>query len=201
MLHLGAAGANIQTAVTTDGQIFLGAIVAGQPRFTLAGTRDDATLVLHDDRKVVRAPAGAIVEALIGTAIGPEEWLAFVTGCVTRSHEVTESAHVGKYIRITTRDGRIYLQRVGGTWRVRGGEVLGLIVDYEWQASSLRAMMRARSAPGSSVKTRLSLEAGQFRVNDDVAAALFAPPRAAGAASPMTLAELRDAGPLGRGKD
>ena len=201
MLHLGTVGANIQTAVTADGQIFLGAIVGGQPRFTLAGARDEATMVLHDDRRVVRAPAGAIVEALIGTAIGPEEWLAFVTGCVTRSHDITESARIGKYLRITTRDGRAYLQRQAGTWRVRGGEVNGLIVDYEWQASSLPAVLRARSAPGGAVKTKISLEAGQFRVNDDVAAALFAPPRAAASASPMTLAELREAGPLGRGKE
>lgn len=198
MLHFGTVGANVQTTVTDDGRVRLGAIVAGRPRFTLAGSRDDATLLLHDDRRVVRAPAAAIVEQLIGTAIGPEEWLAFVTGCVTRSHDITDAARVGKYVRVTTAEGRVYLRQQGGVWRVHGGEVLGLIVHYEWRDSSFPTVLRARSAPGSSVDTRLALEAAQFRVNDTVAAEVFAPPKAVAGATPMTLDELREAGPLSR---
>lgn len=200
MLHFGAVGANVQTTVTDDGRVRLGAIVAGRPRFTLAGSRDDATLLLHDDRRVVRAPAAAIVEQLIGTAIGPEEWLAFVTGCVTRSHDIKEAARVGKYLRIATAEGRVYLRQQGGVWRVHGGEVLGLVVHYEWRDSAFPAVLRARSAPGASVETRLALEAAQFRVNDTVPAELFAAPKAAAGATPMTLDELRDAGPLSRRK-
>ncbi len=200
MLHLGAAGAHVQTTVTDQGQVFLGAIVGGRPRFTLAGTRDAATLVLHDDRRVVRAPAGAIVEALIGTAIAPEEWLAFVTGCVTRSHEIEAAARVGGLIRISTREGQVYLRRQGGVWRVRGGEVLGLIVDYDWRDSAFPTVLGARSAPGGAVDTRLRFEAGQFVVNGGVPAVLFAPPPGADAAVPMTLDELREVGPLGRRK-
>jgi hypothetical protein len=56
MLHFGAVGANIQTTVTDNGRVRFGAIVAGRPRFTLTGTRAEATLLLHDDRRVVRAP-------------------------------------------------------------------------------------------------------------------------------------------------
>jgi hypothetical protein len=200
MLHFGAVGANVQTTVTDDGRVRLGAIVAGRPRFTLAGSRDAATLLLHDDRRVVRAPAAAIVEQLIGTAIGPEEWLAFVSGCVTRSHDMKDAARVGKYLRIRTDDGRVYLRQQAGVWRVQGGEVLGLIVDYEWRDSTFPTILRARSAPGASVDTRLSLEAAQFRVNDTVPAELFAPPKAAAGAAPMTLEELRESGPLSRRK-
>ncbi len=198
MLHFGAVGANVQTTVTDDGRVRLGAVVAGRPRFTLTGSRDDATLLLHDDRRVVRAPAAAIVEQLIGTAIGPEEWLAFVTGCVTRSHDIKEAARVGKYLRIVTAEGRVYLRQQGGAWRVHGGEVLGLIVNYEWRESAFPAVLRARSAPGASVETRLSLEAAQFRVNDTVLAEVFAPPKGAAGATPMTLDELRESGPLRR---
>ena len=200
MLHFGAVGANVQTTVTDDGRLRLGAIVAGRPRFTLAGSRDDATLLLHDDRRVVRAPAAAIVEQLIGTPIAPEEWLAFVTGCVTRSHDIQEAARVGKYLRVTTAEGRVYLRQQGGAWRVHGGEVLGLIVHYEWRDSAFPTVLHARSAPGASVETRLALEAAQFRVNDTVAPELFSAPKAAAGATPMTLEELRDAGPLSRRK-
>jgi hypothetical protein len=200
MLHFGAVGANVQTTVTDDGRVRLGAVVAGRPRFTLTGTRDDATLYLHDDRRLVRAPAAAIVEALIGTPIGPEEWLAFVTGCVTRSHDMTDASRVGKLLRITTAEGRVYLRQQGGAWKVRGGEVLGLIVDYEWRDSSFPTILRARSAPGGTVETRLSLEAAQFRVNDTVPAELFIAPKAAAGAAPMTLEELRETGPLSRRK-
>ena len=201
MLHVGAVGAHVQTTVTEGGQVRLGAIVAGRPRFTLTGSREEATFFLHDDQRVVRAPAAAIVEALIGTAIGPEEWLAFVTGCVTRSHDMSDAARIGKLLRITTADGRVYLRRDGGVWRVRGGEVLGLVVDYEWQSSTFPSVLRARSAPGGPVETRLRLEAAQFRVNDTVPPAAFAPPRGAATAAPMTLDELRDAGLLGRKDD
>jgi hypothetical protein len=201
MLHFGAVGANVQTTVTDDGRVRLGAVVAGRPRFTLTGSRDDATLLLHDDRRVVRAPAAAIVEQLIGTAIGPEEWLAFVTGCVTRSHQIKDAARVGKYLRITTAEGRVYLQQQGGVWRVHGGEVLGLIVHYEWRDSAFPTVLRARSAPGTSVETRLALEAAQFRVNDTVAPELFTPPKAVAGATSMTLEELREAGPLSRRKE
>jgi hypothetical protein len=198
MLHFGAVGANVQTTVTDDGRVRLGAIVAGRPRFTLAGTREEATLLLHDDRRVVRAPAAAIVEQLIGTAIEPREWLAFVTGCVTRSHDMTGAARLGKYLRVTTAEGRVYLRQQGGVWQVHGGEVLGLIVHYEWGGSAFPTVLRARSSPGASVETRLTLEAAQFRVNDTVPAEVFAPPRAAEGAAPMTLEELREAGPLSR---
>ena len=198
MLHLGSVGANLQTSVTSDGQVFLGAIVAGRPRFTLAGTADQATLVLHDDNRVVRAGAGAIVEALIGTAIGPDVWLAFVTGCVTPSHDIQEAARVGKFIRIVTREGRAYLQRSAGVWRVRGGEVNGLIVDYDWRDSRFPIVLAARSADGQPVETSLRLEAAQFEVNRTIDPVAFAPPRAALTARPMTLAELREAGPLNR---
>ena len=200
MLHFGAVGANVQTTVTDDGRVRLGAIVAGRPRFTLAGVRNEATLLLHDDRRVVRAPAAAIVEQLIGTAIGPEDWLAFVSGCVTRSHDIKEAERVGKHLRITTAEGTVYLRQQGGAWQVHGGEVLGLIVDYEFRNSTFPTLLRARSAPGASVETKLTLEAAQFRVNDTVPDELFAPPRAAATASPMTLDELRDTGPLSRRK-
>ncbi len=195
-LHLGVVGANLMTSVTADGDVFLGAVVAGQPRFTLWGRRDQATLLLHDDNRVVRAPAADIVDALIGAAIGPEEWLAMLTGCVTRSHDMTGAARLGKLLRIDTRDGRVYLMRVGGVWRVRGGEVNGLIIDYTWREHAFPGEIRARSAPDRSRRASIAVEASEFSVNQTLPPATFTPARGAAAATPMTLDELREAGPL-----
>jgi hypothetical protein len=41
----------------------------------------------------------------------------------------------------------------------------------------------------------------QLDINTDLAPAVFAPPAAAASAAPMTLEELRAAGPFGRGKN
>ncbi len=196
-LRLGVVGANLVTSVSADGDVFLGAVVAGRPRFTLWGPRgDQATLLLHDDNRVVRAPAAEIVDALIGAAIGPEEWLAVLTGCVTRSHDMTGAARLGRLLRIDTRDGPVYLTRVGAVWRVRGGEVNGLIIDYTWREHAFPGEIRARSAPDQSRRASIAVEASDFSVNETLPPATFTPTRGAATAAPMTLDELREAGPL-----
>ena len=54
----------------------------GRPVFTLVVRDGMATLVLNRDRRVVRdAPPAALVEALTGVALGPDELRAAIAGC------------------------------------------------------------------------------------------------------------------------
>jgi hypothetical protein len=153
-------------------------------------------LVLED--RIVTAPAPAIVEALIGLKISPALLLAILSGCISSSPTVAEARrYAGDVVEIANADATVYLTRQSGRWRVRAGRAAGILVDLAKYEGGLPHEISLRSegtdAPAIAMTLRVTrvdaaptLPAGAFSVSE--------PP----GATPMTLAELREAGPLRR---
>ena len=188
--------AKIIALVTRADQIALSVpVVFGPPAFVLGGAADQATLWLPRQERVLTARADEIVEALTGLRLGPRALLAVLTGCVAQADAITESAKYGPLGAITTADGRMFLERRDMRWVVTRGLTGGLIVEYsdiqgDWPRA-LRITTDATRTPAVS----LSMTIDQVDINLPQEAAKFVvkvPPTA----TPMTLDELRAAGPL-----
>ena len=169
----------------------------GAPAFILAARGDTATLVLPRDNRVLRgARADAILGALTGVALAPADLQAILTGCVTAAPRATGGrVHQNGWASIDLADGAtLYLQRAGAAWEPRAARRTGWQIEYpEWQAGFPR-IVRLRS-DAQAVDVDLSASVSQIETNVDLAAAAFdvnVPP----GASPLTLEELRNAGPL-----
>jgi hypothetical protein len=89
-----------------------------------------------------------------------------------------------------------FLREEAGRWQIRAALGPTLAVEYEFEGNGrMPKSVRLKSAPGDApVTLRLSLS--QVEVNAAISAKAFTvaiPP----AASPITLADLKQAGPLG----
>lgn len=168
--------------------------------FTLAGSADQATLVLRDGR-YVRAPAADIVEALIDVRLEPARLLAILTGCLTPTPEFRQAVRRDSVLEVTAADGVAYLDQTSeGAWRLRAGTFDGLDVDYgplgpSWPRSlEIRARADAGKPAMSIAMSRLDI----IEPNVPVEASTFQPVLPPGATS-ISLAELRAVGPAGAG--
>jgi outer membrane lipoprotein-sorting protein len=165
----------------------------GKPAFLLAARGDEATLVLPRDERVLKGekPA-AIVEALAGVALAPAELRTAVAGCgldtavpaAGRSYGSDSAAGDGE-------SGTVYLRRIDGRWRVAGAVREGLTVQYADFNAGRAATVFVRTAVSD-----LSLRLSQVEINAPLDPKVFEVdvPRNA---VPLTLDELRRAGPLG----
>jgi hypothetical protein len=169
----------------------------GAPAFILAARGAEATLVLPRDNRVLRgASADAILGALTGVALAPADLLAILTGCVTASPTpVAGRLHGNGWASVDLEGGAtLYLERGDGGWRPRAARRDGWEIDYHaWQGSFPREL-QLRST-GQQVPVDLTASLSQLEVNVELTAAAFDVVVPAGA-EPLTLDELRDAGPL-----
>lgn len=182
------------------GSLFLEAVAPfGRPIFTLVARDREATLLLPRDRRVLRGAApAAIVEALTGVAVGPDALRALVSGCVAPGEPAPEGrAYPGGWVAVDLAGGAVmFLRTDRGRWRVEAGLVSGLSVEYRAFQGDLPRGLRLRAEPGRSPRVDLTLDLSQVEANvrvPDEAFVLEVP----GAFVPMTLEELRAAGPLG----
>jgi hypothetical protein len=166
----------------------------GRPIFVLGGMKGSATLVTRDDR-VLNAPAAKIVEALIGLPFGPRALLALLTGC-SGQEAVVDAGRYGDVLAVRTPDVRAYLRHVGGEWRVIATDLTDLRVEYSVGADGWPADLRISSLPARTPVLELTIAVRQIDVNTALPVSTFnitVPPTA----SPLTLEDLRAAGPLG----
>jgi hypothetical protein len=188
--------ATIMSLVTRTDQIALSApVMFGPPAFVLGGAADQATLWLPRQERVISARADEIVEALTGLRLGPSALLAVLSGCVGQAGTMTASARYGPLGAVTTDDGRMYLEQRDGRWRIVRGLTGGLIVEYSDIRGDWPRALRITTEAGRSPAVSLSMTIDQFDVNLPHEAREFAVNVAPGA-TPMTLEELRAAGPL-----
>jgi hypothetical protein len=180
---------------TPDAMRLEGLAPFGPPVFILAVQGNAATLLLPRDDRVLRNATGSeILGALTGVSLAPADLKAILTGCVVPSPRAVAGAQHGNDWRsIELQDqATVYLRRVGDRWQVRAATREGWRIEYpEWQAAFPRTVRLVSQTPAVDVTAAVS----QIETNVPIDAAAFTVEVPAGAL-PITLDELRDAGPL-----
>jgi hypothetical protein len=172
----------------------------GRPLFILVARRaEDATLVLPRDKRVLsEAPAAAIIEALTGVALGADELRGIVSGCGPGLVKpVSARSHEGGWVAIDGGDQMAWLRQIDGTWRVvateRGGIENRYLEFQDGRPSVIRIRAPATSSGGA---TDLTIRVSDVDINVPLGPEVFQV-EIPEDASPLTLEELRRAGPLG----
>jgi hypothetical protein len=176
-------------------------VYGSRPFFILVATGDAATLVLpRDERVLLGARPGEIVEALAGVPLGAADMRAALAGCGLAPAPPGEARLFdGGWASIDQGDATLFLRQLAGRWRVAAASRGTMTVHYDDFVTGRPRVVRIRTTPErrdaaaditlrlSDVEWNVPLDAGAFEVD--------IPPRAA----PLTLEELRAAGPLGKG--
>ena len=192
--------ATLHGAVTTGDQIYFELPAPfGAPGFVLAGTGDRATLVLPRDKRVLRARAEDIVEALVGLKLGPRQLLGVLAGCVDPSTGVSAPQRFGDLVAVTTPSARVFLRQGAGGWSVVAATTASLVIDYQEWTGLWPSRARITSAAGQVPALDVVIGLSQIEVNGQLEPSIFSPTVPPDAA-PLTIQELRDAGPLGQKK-
>ena len=168
----------------------------GSPVFILVADGARGTLLLLRDRRVLLdAPPEAILDALVGIRLGPDDLRALLSGCVKAAPGPLGARGFGEdwmAVELAS-SGRIYLHREDGAWRIVAGRYGGLEVDYTAFQGDRPSRITIR---GTDLNLMLALD--QVEVNGTLArdqlVAVTVPP----GLTPLTLEELRRAGPLGQ---
>jgi outer membrane lipoprotein-sorting protein len=171
----------------------------GKPVFVLVSRNERATLVLPRDERVLRdAPAASIVEALAGVPLGPAELRSIVAGCgLTMTAPSAGRTYAGGWIAVDAGETTAYLRQVEGRWRVAGATRGAITVSYADFTGSRAATVRVQTTPSAGgAAADLTLRISQLDINVPLEAEAFAYDVPKDWA-PLTLEELRRAGPLG----
>jgi hypothetical protein len=172
----------------------------GRSIFTFAASGGEATLVLGREGRVLRnAPPGDTLEALTGVRLGPDELRTIVAGCGFGGAAPSSGRAFGSGRASVDVGGAVmHLEQAAGQWRIVAATRDGLEVRYADFAAGRPATIRLRTVAGdASRRTDLTIRTSQVDVNQPIDPRAFAPEIPAGA-TPLTLDELRQAGPLGR---
>jgi hypothetical protein len=174
----------------------------GRPFFILVANGPDATLVLTRDNRVLRGAApSAIVEALTGVALDPDEMRALMSGCAFGAGEVSEGRSLDReWASVQTGAVTVFLRRMENEWRVAGARRGSLQIEYSDFAGRRPASVRLHTTSSAGViPADLSIRISQVEVNTTLATGVFSVDVPKDAA-PLTIEELRAVGPLGERK-
>jgi hypothetical protein len=167
----------------------------GSPAFILAADGSRGTLLLPRDHRILQNAAPEdILNALIGVKLGPDDLRAVLSGCVKADARPTSGREYGPdWLSVDLESGgTLYLQRQAGRWRVVAGRYGGLDIEYPQftveQPSQI--VIRAENA-------NLTVGVSQLEVNGDLARDALVAIKIPAGLQPMTVEQLRDAGPLG----
>jgi len=170
--------------------------------FILVSKDNDATLPLPRDDRIVRdAPPEAIVQALAGVALTPAELRAAVAGCgLGAGTPANGRMFTEEWTAVEVGGELTYLRRVEGRWRVGGGTRGPIRVVYADFAGGRPTTIHVRSDSPSGADAKpvadITLRVSQLEINtviDPRAFEIQVPP----SALPLSIQELRRAGPLG----
>ena len=179
-----------------DGMRLEGLAPIGQPAFILVSRGGTATLLLpRDERVLTGAQAGDILGALTGVALAPADLQAILTGCVAPGPKVASGSEQDGWVILGLEGGAtLYLRRGrGNALELRAATRDRWQIEYsEWQGGLPRSVrIISNAAPAVDMTARLS----QLETNvalEDTAFTVDVPRDA----MPITLDELREAGPL-----
>lgn len=169
----------------------------GPPAFILASAGSRAVLWLPREARVLRGEdASRMLGALTGVALGAADLQAVLTGCVVPvSRAVAARVHGNGWASIDLDGGAVlYLTRSAGRWVLRAARRDRWQIEYaSWFGGYPRVVtLRSLDVPSG---VDLTATVAQLEANVDIPAAAFTvdvPPDAA----PVTIDELREAGPL-----
>ena len=171
----------------------------GRPVFILvARDATSATLVLPRDNRVLGdATPASIVEALAGVALAPAELRAAIAGCGF-SGDPADGRLYGDWLAVDTPGATHYLRRQGGRWRLLVSIRAPLTIEYrDFNAAGRPSTVRIRTTPAADgAATDMTLRLSDVSTNVTLGPEVFALSIPEGA-DPLTLEELRRAGPLG----
>lgn len=189
----------VTAALADDDAIRLEGVAFGRAIFILAGRDGRATLLLlRDDRVLRSAPPADIVEALAGVPLTPADLRAAVAGCgLVTGTPANGRMFSNDWAAVDIGDTVTYLRRVEGRWRVGGATRGGLTLTYDTFAAGLPGAISIRSASKAGEQVAdIRLRVSGLEVNTPVDPKAFVLDVPAGT-DPLTLEELRRAGPLG----
>ena len=169
----------------------------GPAGFILVTRADQAVLLLPRDERVVRGEsADAILGALTGVTLGPADLQALLTGCIVpEAKAVGGRLHANGWASIDLEGGAtMYLRRMGA-WQISAGRRNGWEVEYPMWQGAFPQIIRLRSA-AEPTSVDMTATLAQIEVNTDLQPATFNVDVPTGTA-PLSLDELRNAGPLG----
>jgi hypothetical protein len=172
----------------------------GPPAFILVARGANATLLLpRDEPRVLRgAKPEDILGALTGVALGPADLQAILTGCVAPAPQATDARrHANGWASINLSDGTIlYLQPANqNMWTLRAATRDGWKIEYPaWSGNFPQTVRLQSTRPNVDVDLTASLS--QIETNKDLEDAAFNV-NVPSDAVPITIDELRTAGPLG----
>ena len=169
----------------------------GAPFFILVGSGNTATLVLPRDSRVLRgAPPAAILGALAGLDVAPDDLRAWLSGCPAASFAPGAARAFGADWAAIDDGGRTAWFHHVGRWRLEQSSAGGLIVELTgWTADGPALVRIRRDAAGDLPALDVRLAVSQRETNPALADAAFAVDVPADA-TPISLDELRQSGPL-----
>jgi hypothetical protein len=168
----------------------------GAPVFILVADGTRGTLLLSRDRRVVRdAAPEEILNALVGIRLGPDDLRAMLGGCVRAAADSTGArAYGADWLAVDlAAGGTIYLRRVDGAWRIVAGRYGGLEIDYASFEGDRPSQVALRGTDLS-----LALDVSQVEVNGDLPRDQLVALKIPDDVAPLSLEQLRKAGPLRR---
>jgi hypothetical protein len=170
----------------------------GPPAFILAARGQTALLLLPRDDRVLRGEsAEEILGALTGVALAPADLQAILTGCVAANGAPEAGRlHGNGWASIDLAGGaRMYLQPQEGGWLLRAASREGWRIEYPAWDGRFPGTVRLQSSEQGGLNVDLTATLSQLEANVDIDAAAFTVDVPASARA-LTIAELRDAGPL-----
>jgi outer membrane biogenesis lipoprotein LolB len=170
----------------------------GPPAFILGARDRMATLLLPREPAVLRGqPPEQILGALVGVTLAPADVMAIVTGCVVPAPMPTSGRlHEKGWASIAIGgDAELFLRRTSD-WEVRAARRNGWQIEYaDWHGQQFPPAVRLISN-GQSVTVDLTATIMQVQANTDLDTAALTMVDVPPDARPLTLEQLRDAGPL-----
>ncbi len=177
----------------------------GASAFIFAAVGESSVLLLPRDRRVLRDGRPAdVLEAVTGVALTPADLRHAITGCVG-DIDVSFAQQVGDTWRVIGDNPRAYLRRdaPAGPWRIvavvhRESGRPEWRAEYADFADGLPQTIRLASAEPQRFELRLTLS--QVEPNPSLGDDVFHPD-VPPAYEPVSLEQLRDAGPLAETSD
>ena len=167
----------------------------GRPVFILVSPGSQTTLYMPRENRVIRnASAADIVEALVGLKLAPHDLRTLVSGCGFEVGAPIDGRRYGDVVAATVGGTTTYLRQEQREWRVIGATRPPLTVLYSAFVNRRPSVLQVRGS--GSLPADVTVRLTDVDINVTLAPEVFAvdvPDRA----EPLTIEELRRAGPLG----